>query len=88
MAPRPLLASASFALVLLAGTIAPATADADAIGCERQIGDLPPAGGWVKLSVPVSAFGVTSTLSYTNEAVRCAGDGTVFWDRLGKKPGP
>jgi hypothetical protein len=52
-----------------------------------RIGNLPPAGGWVKLSVPVSTLGITTSRTYVNEAVHCAGTGTVFWDRLGKKPG-
>jgi len=51
-----------------------------------RIGDLPPAGGWVKLSVPVSTLGITTSRTYVNGGVRCAGTGTVFWDRIGKRP--
>ncbi len=52
-----------------------------------RIGDLPPAGGWVHLSVPVSALGITSPRTFVNGGMRCSGTGRVVWDRFGKKPG-
>jgi hypothetical protein len=61
---------------------------ADPWGVVRvRVGGLPPAGGWVHLSVPASTLGIVGTRTYVNGGMRWAGSGTAFWDRFGKMPG-
>jgi hypothetical protein len=52
-----------------------------------RIGDLPVAGGWMHLSVPVATLVITETRAYVNGGIRRSGRGTVCCDRFGKKPG-
>ena len=51
-----------------------------------RIGDVPASGSWVKLSIPAATLGITASQQYLNLAVRSYGTGTLFWDRMGKKP--
>ncbi len=56
-------------------------------GIPIRVGDVPPAGGWVHLTVPASSF-LTAPERYTNMGFRAAGTGTLVWDRMGKVPAP
>jgi len=57
-----------------------------------RAGDVPKAGGWVRLAVPASAVGLegVSLLGLGLSAFKSGAvfkSGTVFWDRIGKVPG-
>jgi hypothetical protein len=57
---------------------------ADDSPSRRRMGDLPPAGQWTKLEVPVESVGLTSG-SVVNGWAFTQFDGTVYWDKSGLK---